>query len=188
MPSNGEPQRDSNLTPYLAVGRVSRAHGIRGQVRIEPCTDDPARFGILTVVFLKVGDEYQPRCVTSAQVSGSIVRLALEGVTDRDQAEALRGQWLYVDRANAFKNDPGAEFICDIIGCEVYDSQGEFIGTVRDVLQPGGNDVYEIETANGLAMVPALAHVVTAVDIAARRITIDRERMLETSVFENHAD
>jgi 16S rRNA processing protein RimM len=175
------------LQPYIAIGRVTRPQGLRGEVRVEPCTNDPARFGsveTLPIIYLKRGDGYAPQRVLSSRVNGSSgAALSLEGVTDRAQAEALRGQWLYVDRGHAVKPDPDAEFICDLIGCEAYDEAGALIGSVRDVLQPGGNDVYDIKTAAGAVLVPALKFVVTSVDVAARRVIINRERMNETSVF-----
>jgi 16S rRNA processing protein RimM len=175
------------LQPYIAIGRVTRPQGLRGEVRIEPCTNDSARFSLvetLPIVYLERNGVYAPQRVLSSRVNGSSgVVLALEGVTDRGQAEALRGQWLYVDRGHAVKPDPDAEFICDLIGCEAYDEEGALIGSVRDVLQPGGNDVYDIKTAAGAVLVPALKFVITSVDVAARRITVNRERMNETSVF-----
>ncbi|MDR1599874.1 MAG: ribosome maturation factor RimM [Oscillospiraceae bacterium] len=176
------------LQPYIRIGRVTRPHGLRGEVRVDPCTDDPARFGsaqALPLVYMERGGVFESCRVMSARVVGAGgVVIALEGVADRAQAEALRGQWLYVDRAHAVKSDPEAEFICDLIGCGAYDEAGAFIGEVEDVLQPGGNDVYVIRTATGSILTPALKFVVTAVDVAARRVTLDRGRLNETAVFD----
>ncbi|MDR0396099.1 MAG: ribosome maturation factor RimM [Oscillospiraceae bacterium] len=176
------------LQPYIQIGRVARAHGLRGEMRVEPFTDDPARFGsadALPMVYLERGGAFEPRRVLSARVNGkSGAVIALDGVCDRDGAEALRGQWLYVDRDHAAKLDPDADFICDLIGCEARDETGALIGRLEDVLQPGGNDVYVIKTEAGTILAPALKSVVTDVDVSRRLVTISRERMNETAVFD----
>jgi len=171
------------LSPYLAIGTIIRPQGIDGEVKVRPSTDDPGRFLALETVF--AGEKLRPMHVVSAIVRGGFAYLRLEGVCDRDGAEALRGEVLHVDRAHAVKGNPDGEFIADLIGCRVVDSGGGSIGELRGIQQTRAHDVYEILTTRGLLWIPALKSVVVRVDTAAGLIVLDEKRLAETSVWED---
>ena len=101
---------------------------------------------------------------------------------DRDAAEKQRGLVLYVDRAHARELDENETFICDIIGCHAVTLDGEELGVVKDVLQPGGNDVYVIKTSKGEMLLPALRHVVPQIDVAQQKMYVDATRLPEVAV------
>ena len=172
------------LNPYLMVGQVVRPQGIRGEVKVLPMTDDPQRFLTLTQVYVQAGEAYTPCAVQCTRVHDGMAYLRMEGVDGRDAAEAMRGAYLYVDRANAVPLPEDSNFICDLIGCEAVDEQGQAIGTLRDVLQTGAADVYVLDTARGELLFPALKRVVRSVDIAARRMVLDASALAEVGVYQ----
>ena len=170
------------LSEYLLIGQVLRPQGIKGLVKVRPDTDDPERFLDLESVFVKQGEAYTEMPVDEVSVREDGVYLRLNGVHDRDAAEKQRDLMLYVDRAHAVELGEDETFICDLIGCKVIDLQGNELGTVKDVLQPGGNDVYVIKTPKGEMLLPALKHVIPTVDVKNGTMTVDEKRLPEVAV------
>jgi len=158
---------------YLLLGEIVRPQGIRGEVKVKHYTDDPYRFEDLETVYLKRGNEYQPVGVVDARVQKDDVYLALEGVEDRNEAEKLRGVELWVDRENAVELDEDQVFIADILGAKAYDTKGNEIGTLKDVLTPGGVDVFVFKTKKGTLMMPALKTVILEMDADEGKIILD---------------
>ena len=170
------------LAEYLLIGEVLRPQGIKGQVKVRPDTDDPWRFEDLEWVYVKKGDSYEKAEIADVSVRDDGVYLRLNGVQDRDAAEKQRGWMLYVDRAHARELAENETFICDLIGCKAVDLSGNEIGVVKDVLQPGGNDVYVIKTPKGEMLLPALKHVVPEIDVEKGLMIIDEKRLPEVAV------
>jgi len=170
------------LQEYLQIGQVLRPQGIKGMVKIRPDTDDPWRFEELEEAFIKTAQGYQTIKIEDVSVRNDGVYLRLDGVEDRDAAEKQRGLVLYVDRAHARELDENETFICDIIGCHAVTLDGEELGVVKDVLQPGGNDVYVIKTPKGEMLLPALRHVVPQIDVAQQKMYVDATRLPEVAV------
>ena len=170
------------LSAYLLIGQVLRPQGIKGLVKVRPDTDDPNRFLDLETVFVRQGEGYLEMPVEEISVREDGVYLRLNGAQDRDAAEKQRNLMLYVDRAHAVELSEDETFICDLIGCRVVDSQGNELGKVADVLQPGGNDVYVIKTPKGEMLLPALKHVIPTVDVQKGEITVDEQRLPEVAV------
>lgn len=170
------------LSEYLMIGQVLRPQGIKGLVKVKPETDDPARFLELEYVFVKKGDRFSQLPVDEISVRDDGVYLRLDHAKDRDAAEKQRDTVLYVDRAHAVTLNENETFICDLIGCRALDTKGNELGVVKDVLQPGGNDVYVIKTPRGEMLLPALRHVIPSVDVQNGVITIDEKRLPEVAV------
>lgn len=167
------------LSEYLAVGEIIRPQGVRGELKIRPLTDDPNRF--LTLARVYFGDEMrQIRCV---RVHEGFAYVRLEGVYSREAADALRGQLFYVHREDAVPLSEDENFICDLIGCVATDSEGQNHGTLVEVLQPGGADVYVFRSEKGDLMVPALKKSVLSVDVQEKRILLDAQALQETAVY-----
>ena len=99
-------------------------------------------------------------------------------------AEKLRGEFLYIDRENALELGEDENFIVDLLGCRATDTDGREIGTLTDVMQPGGNDVYVFEGPLGEVLVPALKSVVLRVDVREKTILLDAKRLGEVAVFD----
>lgn len=164
---------------YLLLGEVVRPQGIHGEVKLRHYTDDPERFLELKTVYREREGRYEPIGVTGARVREDDVFLMLEGVRDRNAAEALRGVKLWVDRAHARELGEDEVYIADILGAEAYDTQGGRVGTLREVLTPGGVDVFVFDTPTGTLMAPALKTVLLELDAEGGRIVLDEKRLEE---------
>jgi 16S rRNA processing protein RimM len=173
------------LAPYLLIGEITRPQGIRGEVKLRHYTDDPSRFEDLARVFVEKDGGYAPMAITGCRVQKDDVFLTVEGVTDRDGAEKLRGLKLYVDRANARELTEDEVFIADILGARAYDTKGNSIGTLREVLTPGGADVFVLDTPRGALMFPALKTVLLDIDPAQGKLVLDEARLEEVGLYED---
>ena len=169
---------------HLVIGEITKPQGVRGELKLRPITCDPERFRGLTEAFFKRGEAYEPVKLKVNRLAEDAVFLNIEGVTDRNQAERLRGELLYIDRAHAVELDADTEFICDLIGLTGVDDSGRNLGTLKDVMQPGGNDVYVFQGPLGEVLVPALKSVVLGVDHEKEIMTLSRARLDEVAVFD----
>lgn len=172
------------MEEYLVIGEITKPQGVRGEVKLRPITCDPERFEGLTLAYLKRGEEYIPLRLTVNRRAPDAVFLSVEGVADRNAAEKLRGELLYIDRAHAVELDEDTNFLCDLIGLRGVDDEGNPLGILRDVLQPGGNDVYVFEGPRGEVLVPALKSVVKTVDLEAGEMVLVAARLKEVAVFD----
>ena len=170
---------------YLLLGEIVRPQGIRGEVKVRHYTDDPERFYDLDVVFLKRGESYDEVNVEDARVQGDDVYLKLEGIDDRNEAEKLRNIQLWVDRDNAVELGEDEVFIADILGAKAFDTQGNEIGVLKDVLTPGGVDVFVFKTKKGTLMMPALKTVILEMDADEGKIILDENRLEEVALYED---
>ena len=170
------------LSDYLVVARVARPQGIRGELKLEPLTNDPSRFEDLKTVYVRRGDTYVPYGFTFKRTGSGAVYASLSGVEDRTAAEALRGAELCVDREHAVRLGPDQDFICDLIGLRAFDSDGKELGTLTEVMQPGSADVYVLKRGRLETLVPALRSVVKEIDYARGVIVFDSARLKEVSV------
>ena len=172
------------LSTHLMIGEVSKPQGIRGEVKVRPVTCDPERFYDLDYVFFKRGETYVKHNVAVSRVDEDAVYMTFEGISDRDAAEKLRGEELYIDREHSVELPEDMNFICDLIGCEGSDTNGRKLGKMTDVMQPGGNDVYVFNGPLGEVLVPALKSVVMKVDLEKGEMLLNAERLNEVAVFD----
>lgn len=174
------------MEEYLSVGQVLRPQGLNGQVKIRPDTDDPSRFLTLDTIYIRLSDGGLQRMdIRNVSVRGNFVYACLGKDQSIEDAQQRRGLVLYIPRKQAVPLDEYENFIADLIGCTMADTSGKMIGTIKDVLQPGANDVYVVDTPEGSLLVPALRHVIIQVDVSARLVVADADRLWEVSVFEN---
>jgi len=174
------------LQPYLLIGEIVRPQGIRGEVKVRHYTDDPTRFEELTSVLLQgENSKMVPLKITGCRVQKNDVFLAFDGITDRNGAETLRGTTLYIDRAHARKLNEDQVFIADILGAVAYDKAGNTVGTLKEVLTPGGVDVFVFDTPYGALMVPALKTVLLELDAKGGKIILDEARLSEVALYED---
>ncbi len=175
-----------SLSPTLAVGVIVRPHGIRGEVKIQPLTDRAEDWlSLHTVEWTDRQGTRLCRRVKHQRLQGEMVIAQLEGVYDRDAAEALRGTELRVPRGQAPQLEQDSYYIVDLIGCQVEDENGVLLGQVAEVHQPGSNDVYEIHGPQGVYLMPAIRQVISQVDVEQRRILVDSVRFSEVAVHED---
>lgn len=136
-------------------------------------------------MFVQKDGAYQPMDVTGARVNKDDVFLTLKGVCDRDAAEKLRGAKLWVDRAHARQLGEDEVFIADILGAKAFDTQGNEVGTLKEVLTPGGVDVFVFDTPEGILMAPALKDVLLTLDADNGRIVLNEKRLPEVALYES---
>ena len=173
------------LSAYLLVGIVLKPQGVLGQVKVRPVTDDPERFYDLEYVYFNQGKDYIQLPVHEVRVHQGFVYCTLDDTSTREQAEQQRGMELYIAREQAVPLEEDSHFIVDLVGCKVQNLQGEPVGTLVEVLQPGAADVYVIKTPKGNMLVPALKRVVVRVDIQQKLITLDERVLPEVAVVED---
>ncbi len=156
---------------FLEIGKIVNIHGLNGTVKVMPWCDS-AEF-LCGFETLYRGKDHIPMHITYAAVQKNTVLLRFEGVDTPEAANALRNTVLYMDRDDAELED-GTYFIQDLIGMAVKDADsGAEYGKLRDVLQTGANDVYEVETPEGkVLLVPVIPQVVLNIDFEADCIMI----------------
>lgn len=158
---------------YLEIGKIINTHGVRGEVKVIPLTDNIERFNDLEWVFIDRSGNLEKHNVLSVKYIRDLVILKLEGINNMNEAETLKGLFLLVDRENAVKLPENTYFICDIKGCEVFEENGNTLGIVEDVLQTGSNDVYVVKGHDGKEiLIPALKSVVMKVLIEEKKIFV----------------
>ena len=158
---------------YLAVGIVNRAHGLRGELSVTVLTEFPDRFETTDWVYLGNELEATPYRLESYRWHTNKILLTLSGVTDRTQAEKLRGQLVQVPIEEAFPLPEGVYYLYQLIGLQVITTEGEALGSVVDVLETGANDVYVLDNGGQQLLVPAIADVVQSIDMAKGQMVIE---------------
>ncbi len=160
------------LLEYLELGKIVSTHGVKGEMRVQYWCDSPEFFQSFKTVYLGRGGK-TPMKVMGARPHGNVMLLELEGITDIDMANTLRGKVIYVKRADAPLED-GRYFVAELIGCSVYDADsGKEYGKVTDVLNSGASDIWEIRGADGKQyLLPSIPEVVVEVNVAENRATV----------------
>lgn len=159
------------MEDYLRVGVISTTHGVRGEVKVFPTTDDPRRFQELDEVLVDTGSGKQPLAIKDVRFFKNMVILKFEGMDDIDTAMKYKGRDLLVTRENAVPLEPGEFFLCDIIGSTVYEEDGKEFGTLRDVLQTGANDVFVVTMQDGKeVLLPCIDDCIREIDVEGKRI------------------
>ncbi len=168
---------------YITVGEILKAQGIAGEVKVKPFTQSGERFKKLRVLYI----DNRPYKIMGLRVERDCVYIKLQGVDDRNAAEALRGKHLLIDRVNAVDLDEGEYFIADLIGCEVVCEKGEVMGTITDVSQYGGSaDVITARNSAGKEFrFPFLNRLVSNVDIAEKKFNVIKKLLDEVCVYDD---
>lgn len=149
----------------LRVGVISSTHGVRGEVKVFPTTDDPNRFKKLKKVILDTGKETLDLEIEHVKFFKNMVILKFKGYDNIEDIEKYKGKDLLVTRDNAVKLKANENFIVDLIGIKVITDENEELGTLTDVLLTGANDVYEVDTGSKKILLPAIPSCVLDVDL-----------------------
>lgn len=161
------------MEQYLRVGVISSTHGLKGEVKVFPTTDEPERFRRLKKVFLDTGKEYMPLKVKGVKFFKNQVILKFEEFQDINEVEPYRGKDLLVERDQAIPLEENENFIVDLIDMDVFSDTGERLGILQDVLQTGANDVYVVETDEGKEiLLPAIPSCILEVDVDQARMRV----------------
>ena len=165
----------------LKIGVIVKPQGIKGEVKVQPLTDDITRFKRLKKVLI----DQVYYTVEHVVIGGNTVFLALSGINDRDTAEKFRGKFLLVERADAVKLPKDTYFIVDILGCKLLTDDGLEVGEVVDVTT-ARTDIFTVKCLDERIMrFPFLRDLLVNVDLGNKQITVKKQRLLEVSCYEN---
>ncbi len=161
------------MNDMLRVGVITSTHGVRGEVKVFPTTDDAARFKMLKQVYVDTGRELMPLEIENVKFFKNMVILKFKEFNNIDQVQIYRSKDLLITRDQAVELGEDEYFIGDLIGLKVVMEDGSELGVVRDVLETGANDVYIVDApGNKEILIPAIADCVKDVDLQAGVITI----------------
>lgn len=154
------------MEKLLRVGVITTTHGVRGEVKVFPTTDDPQRFKKLKNVILDDGKQQMDLEITSVKFFKNLVILKFKGLDNMNDVEKFKQADLLITRENAVKLEPGEYFIADLIGLQGLSDEGEDLGELTDVIQTGANDVYVFTKAGSAdLLVPKIPVCVKEIDL-----------------------
>ena len=161
------------MEEFFQVGIITSPHGVRGEVKVYPTTDDVRRFKRLKEIILDTGKERLNLEIESVKFSKQLAVLKFVGYDNINDVEQFRQKSLFVPRENAVRLSKDEYFIADLMGIKVIDENEQEIGTLREVMETGANDVYVIDLKDGRELLlPAIKQCVLAVDVEAGFIKI----------------
>lgn len=161
------------MEDFFQVGIITATHGLKGEVKIFPTTDDPKRFKRLKEVLLDTGKERKKLEIEGVKFFKKFVILKFKGLDSINDVERYRRCSLLVDREHAVRLGRNEYFVADLEGLQVRDEDGTPIGVLKSVMETGANDVYEIELSDGRQLLlPAIQQCVLEVDVEAGFIRI----------------
>ena len=161
------------MQEYIDVGKIINTHGIKGEVKVMPLTDDPQRYGKLKKVYIEGSSGVELLNIEGRKYFKELVIIKFKEINDMNSAEALKGKVLKINKADAVKLPKDSYFIFDILDCEVFEENGNRLGILKDIIQTGSNDVYVVRDENNREiLIPALKSVVNKVSIEDKKITV----------------
>lgn len=137
------------MNDYFRVGVIANTHGIRGEVKVFPTTDDVTRFKTLKQVMLDTGKEKMELEIQSVKFFKNMAILKFKGIDNINDIEKYKGKDLLVTRENAVELEEDEFYLADVLDAKVVTDEGEEFGVITDVMETGANDVFVIETKEG---------------------------------------
>ncbi len=170
----------NEMVEYLRTGVVTEPHGIRGEIKVFPTTDDVTRFERYGELVVERGGKTpeesggaEVRKIESVKYQKDRVILKLSGIDSRNDAETLRRAELYVHRSHSTPPKEGEYFTADLYGLQVFTEDGRKVGVVEDVLKTGANDVFSIRKEDGKELLlPKVDAFVRNVDVETGVMTV----------------
>ena len=157
------------MLDYFRVGVIANSHGVKGEVKVHPTTDDINRFKNLKTIYLDENGSYKELHINSVKYVKNMVVLGFEEFNNMNEILGLKGMDLYVDRENAIPLKEGEFYIADMIGADIVTEDGNHFGTLKDVLKTGANDVYVINSDDGKeVLLPSIPECILDKDLENR--------------------
>ena len=158
----------------LRVGYIAGSHGLHGALRVRTDNPDSTTLGALERLFVETAaGRREFKVLSVSALGGGHQRVVLEGIDDADAAQALRGGAVMVTAADLPPLKDGEFYYFQIAGAEVILTDGRRLGTIEDIMPTGGHDVWVVRDGQREVLVPVIADVVKAMDLEARRVTIE---------------
>lgn len=155
---------------YIQIGKISSIHGVKGEVKVVPLTDDIKRFDELKSVLIGIDKEKYD--IFKVNYSKNQVIIKFKNIDCVKDAEKLLGKFLSINIKDA-KKEKNAYFLFEIIGLEAFDTKGNKIGKISNVLQSGRNDIYVVKDGEKENLIPAIKEFVKKIDLKENKIIID---------------
>ncbi len=156
------------------IGEIVRAHGLHGEVRVEPLTDDPTRFARVTACVLwdAARDQREPRRITRARTTGASVLVTLAGCETPEAAQALAGRLIAIPEGEALAPRAGTFYPWQLEGASVVTEDGREVGHMTGIERGAAQDLWIVRDGAREHLIPAVAEIVVDVDVAGRRVVI----------------
>lgn len=154
------------------VGVITSPHGLRGEVKVYPVTEDPSRFLKMKEVILKANTGDTILHIQKARLQKNMVILQFKEYQHINEVENLRQKELYVTRDKAIPLQEDEYYVADLIGLEVWTKEGEFLGKLKEVLPTGANDVYVIGSTEGEILIPAIKSCIIEVNLKDNKMIV----------------
>jgi len=162
---------------YLILGEILRPHGVRGELRVRVLTDYPERVAKIKTVYLgrdPMEFDADAYSVQAARMHKDYLLLKLQEIQDRNEAETLRSLYVMIDFENAVPLEEDEFYLYEVIGLKAYSSEGEWLGTVNNVIETGANDVYVVSgSAHGEILLPVHEETLVSIDFDEGKITLN---------------
>ena len=161
------------MEDLLKVGVITTTHGVRGEVKVFPTTDDAERFLDIEYVLLDTGKELRRLNIQNVKFFKNLAILKFEGVDNINDIEMYKGRDLWIPREEAQELGEDEYYVADLIGMDVLLENGEKLGVLRDVMETGANDVYIVDRVDGEeVLLPAIHDCVLDVDVEKNTMTV----------------
>ena len=161
------------MEDFLKVGVITTTHGVRGEVKVYPTTDEPERFLELDHVLLDTGKEFRDLEIKNVRFFKNLVILKFKGIDNINDIEKYKGHDLWIPREEGQELDEDEYYIADLLGLRVILDDGTEFGTLKNVMETGANDVYIIDTkVHGEVLVPAIRECIQDIDLEKNTMTI----------------
>ena len=161
------------MEDLLKVGVITTTHGVRGEVKVFPTTDDAQRFLDLEYVLLDTGRELKKLTIQNVKFFKNLAILKFKEIDNINDIEMYKGRDLWIPREEGQNLDEDEYYIADLLGMEVYLEDGSRFGTLKDVMETGANDVYIVTRTDGSeVLLPAIHECILDIDIETNRMTV----------------
>jgi len=162
------------MEEYIEVGQIVSTHGVRGDVKVKPLTDDIKRFSKLKKIYMTIKNELVEFPIEEVRYNKNMVLLKLKGINSIEAAEVYRGQYIKIDKKDRVKLPKDSYFITDLIGLDVFSEEDELLGKIDDIYNTGSNDIYVVkdESTGKQLLLPAIKDVIKKIDIENKKIIV----------------
>ena len=162
------------MKPYLELGQIVNVKGLKGEIKVNPFTENINRFETLNKILIKQKNEIKEYEIEKVTYHKNQVILKLKGIDTIEAAETLRNYYILINRKDLEPLEPGKYYIADLIGLEVYTEDGIVLGKVDDIYNTGSNDIYVVKDELGKQkLLPGIPDVIKKVDLENSKIIVN---------------
>ncbi len=162
------------MKPYLELGQIVNVKGLKGEIKVNPFTENINRFETLNKILIKLKNEIKEYEIEKVSYHKNQVILKLKGIDTIEAAETLRNYYILINRKDLEPLEEGKYYIADLIGLDVYTEEGKALGKVDDIYNTGSNDIYVVKDELGKQkLLPGIPEVIKKVDLENSKIIVN---------------